>query len=99
MWAVLWNIWKSGWQTKVVKELDFSWGTSVKKEWHANSIFHNAGVTEETYGNPFYKGNYMKNPPNTAVRPHDKWASQRYFDLVVEAWTKTTGKQIIKKRV
>ena len=99
MWAVLWNIWKSGWQTKVVKELDFSWGTNLKSHWDVNAIYHNAGVTEESYGGPFYKGKYMKTSPDTAPRPDDKWASQKYFDLVVEAWSKTTGKQIIKKRV
>ena len=31
MWSMLWNIWKFGIETKVVKELEFSWGKFVQQ--------------------------------------------------------------------
>jgi hypothetical protein len=59
MWAVLWTYWKRGGETRVHKELDFSWGTSSAKEYFENNIFHYAGVTEETAKDKFYKANYI----------------------------------------
>ena len=102
MWAVLWNLWKCGYETVIDDDLKFTWATNRVEEWHKNAIFHNAGVTEEKKGKPFYKARYMNNTPVTAFRPDDEWASQKYFDLVCEAWNQTkhgVEKQIVKKRV
>lgn len=102
MWAVLWNLWKAGYETKIPKELNFTWATMTNTMWKINSIYHNAGVVEELYGMPFYKANYMTKDPNTAPVPDKKWASHEYFNLVVESWNKTadlTKKQIVRKRV
>ena len=102
MWAVLWNLWKTGYETKIPKELNFTWGNNSHTMWHINAIYHNAGVTEEREGMPFYKANYMTSPPIVAPKPNNNWASLEYFNLVVESWNKTeelTKKQIVRKRV
>ena len=91
MWAVLWNLWKLGYKTPINEDLDFTWGTQVAAQWDKNAIFHNAGVVKETPGEPFYKSAYVGNSPITAPRPNDKWASQKYYDLVVDAWNETSN--------
>ena len=102
MWAVLWNLWKEGYETKIPKELNFTWATMSSTMWEINSIYHNAGVIEESYGMPFYKANYISKDPISAPTPDKKWASHEYFNLVVESWNRTvdlTKKQIVRKRV
>ena len=87
---------------KIPKELNFTWGNNSHTMWHINAIYHNAGVTEEREGMPFYKANYMNSPPIVAPKPNNNWASLEYFNLVVESWNKTeelTKKQIVRKRV
>jgi hypothetical protein len=58
MWAVLWGGWLRGNETKVVPELDFSWGTDGVDRWDQTSIYHNAGITCAC-NKQFYKGMYM----------------------------------------
>jgi hypothetical protein len=60
MWAVLWNLWNKGHETKVVKELDFAWATDPLSKLANVAIFHNAGIVSDTAnGYPaFYKGKY-----------------------------------------
>lgn len=89
MWAVLWNLWKNGYKTPCHKDLDFGWGTFNMAMWDANAIFHNAGVVKEEEGKPFYKSKYMSTAPTDAPRPGDDWASQKYYDLVTEAYEST----------
>lgn len=62
MWAVLWNGWLRGNETKVVKELDFSWATDSINRWDETTIYHNAGVTCSC-GRNFYKADYMNKLP------------------------------------
>lgn len=91
MWAVLWNLWKSGYKTPIHPDLEFSWGTQHDWQWEKHAIFHNAGVIKEEEGKPFYKGLYQYKTPIDAPRPDDRWASQKYFDLITEAWQETTS--------
>ena len=58
MWAVLWGGWLRGNETKVVPELDFSWGTDGVDRWDQTSIYHNAGITCAC-NKQFYKGMHM----------------------------------------
>lgn len=58
MWAVLWNSWKFGNETKVVPEMDFSWATDPSNKWNETIIYHNAGATCGCDG-MFYKAFYM----------------------------------------
>ena len=62
MWAVLWNSWKFGNETKVVPEMDFSWATDSSNRWNETTIYHNAGATCESQGT-FYKASYMDTLP------------------------------------
>lgn len=62
MWAVLWNLWFRGQETKVVPEMEFAWASDRIERLETCPIFHNAGITGETMGNhpTFYKGKYHK---------------------------------------
>lgn len=77
MWSLLWNLWKSGKQTKIVKELDFCWATDHIKKTTETPILHMAGVTENMKYNKFYKGEYIeKNPIELLMKNPD------YFNYV-----------------
>lgn len=60
MWAVLWNLWLRGLETRVVPEMEFSWSTDHIDKLEKTGIMHNAGVTGEMHGAipMFYKGKY-----------------------------------------
>jgi len=60
MWAVLWNLWFFGGETKVVSEMGFSWSTDPIKKLNDFPIMHNAGITGSYMGKIpyFYKGKY-----------------------------------------
>ena len=60
MWALLWGLWYAGHDVKVIKELDFAWGTDDISHLEKHSIYHNAGITSDFMnGVPcFYKGKY-----------------------------------------
>jgi hypothetical protein len=61
MWAVLWNAWLRGNETKVTPELDFCWATDTINRWEETSIFHNAGAT------PDRKDIFFKGPGGTVI--------------------------------
>jgi hypothetical protein len=81
MWAVLWNLWKWGKQTKVDEYFDFAWATSTIEDWERLNIFHNAGITETGHGF-FYKGDYMHNPLNKELQIREKSAQKHYYEYV-----------------
>lgn len=60
MWAVLWNIWLRGQETKVIPEMEFSWSSDPIAKLQRTGILHNAGIVGNTQGDipTFYKGNY-----------------------------------------
>lgn len=60
MWAVLWNLWLRNQETRVVKELEFSWSTDHISKLERTGILHNAGITGPMHGDTpmFYKGTY-----------------------------------------
>jgi hypothetical protein len=62
MWAVLWNGWMLGNETKVISEMSFSWATDPISRWDETTIYHNAGATCEC-GGLFYKSVYMNSLP------------------------------------
>jgi len=89
MWAVLWNGWKRGNQTKCHNELQFSWATSDEKEYYKCNIMHNAGVTNSTSG-LFYKPQYQQILPyNVAVEPNKGTASWHYWNWIQKTAEKT----------
>lgn len=58
MWCLLWNGWLRGYNTLVIPELNFCWATDDIKRWNETYIFHNAGVTNSTSKELFYKAEY-----------------------------------------
>jgi hypothetical protein len=88
MWAVLWNGWLRGNETKVVPEMNFSWATDSKNRWEETTIFHNAGVTES--GNYFYKGEYINDLPyNVEDTFNENFCSKLYFNEIKETAQKS----------
>jgi len=87
MWAVLWNLWARGQQTRVAPELSFSWATSNAKEWENHPIYHNAGITEALRGTHFYKGDFIQREPWDADFGHVKAdnCSWRYVQSILRA--------------
>lgn len=63
MWAVLWNLWYRGRQTRISPQMSFSWATSGAQEWERHNIYHNAGVTEALKTTHFYKGEFIQRDP------------------------------------
>ena len=89
MWAVLWNGWKRGYQTKCHDDLKFSWATSSEKDYYEHKIFHNAGVTS-AQDDLFFKANYInKLPYNLNLELKDGRASKKYYEWIQQVETKS----------
>jgi len=63
MWSLLWNLWLNKNETKITKDLDFSWATDDIKKYEETPILHMAGVTDNLKGTKFYKGEYINVDP------------------------------------
>lgn len=75
MWAILWNLWNTGYKTEVIPAMDFSWATDEIEEYSKSNIYHNAGVTGTTglHKNLFYKAAFInKSPFGTNLNYVDK---------------------------
>lgn len=83
MWAVLWNLWIFGKQTKIIKELDFVWATEPIHYWDNKSIYHNAGVINSNDG-LFYKGQWTGQLPPKDLIIDDSKSSYNYYKLLKE---------------
>lgn len=83
MWALLWNAWKRGYNTNVIKEMDFTWATDNVDKWNQNIIFHNAGVVSPNDG-LFYKGMYTNSLPYEMSEEglDQNRASYKYFEII-----------------
>ena len=88
MWAVLWNGWLLGNETKIIPEMDFSWATDPIKRWKETTIFHNAGVTGP--GSHFYKGIFQNQLPyNIEDTFSEHFCSKLYFNEIKETAQKS----------
>ena len=63
MWSLLWNLWLNKNETKITKDLDFSWATDDLEKYKKYPILHMAGVTDNLKGTKFYKGEYINVDP------------------------------------
>jgi hypothetical protein len=89
MWAVLWNGWLRGHETKIVKELDFCWAPDSEDRFNQTNIFHNAGITCSC-GGKFYKANYRNSLPyNLDLRIKEGTASYKYYQEIQETAKKS----------
>jgi hypothetical protein len=91
MWAVLWNAWLMGYETKIVKRLNFSWATDPISKWDKCSIYHNAGAVGDN--NFFKKTDYQKSPFNEKLKCSSKYCSFNYIKEIKE--TKKNYKNIL----
>jgi hypothetical protein len=90
MWAVLWNLWMYGLETKVTRELDFSWATDSITVYDKRPILHMAGVTDDLKNRKFYKGDFinvdpiekLKNEPNCFDYIEKDSATLKYIDVM-----------------
>jgi hypothetical protein len=87
MWAVFWGALRSGVKVKLHDELGFSWGTSNLVEYERYKIMHNAGVTGNSGGILFYKGEFIGRSPFEAdLSGVDKtMASSKYVEAILYA--------------
>ena len=87
MWAVLWNLWAAGKETRVTAGLSFSWATSGASEWDKHPIYHNAGITEVLRETHFYKGDYIHRDIFAAELGYvrDDNCSWRYVQAILKA--------------
>jgi hypothetical protein len=46
MWAVLWNLWKRGYETQCPREFDFAWATDKIEKLNEVYLYHHAGGAE-----------------------------------------------------
>jgi hypothetical protein len=77
MWSLLWNLWLNGNDTKITKELDFSWATDPIQVYEKKPILHMAGVTDNLKRIKFYKGEYINVDPIEKLRNNPN-----HFDYV-----------------
>jgi hypothetical protein len=77
MWSLLWNLWLSGYKTKITKELDFSWATDSIDIYEKKPILHMAGVTDDLKTTKFYKGEFINVDPIQKIIEDNN-----YFDYV-----------------
>lgn len=84
MWAMLWVPWKRGIMTVCPKALDFCWATDPIDKWSKTSIFHNAGVTEQTE-QLFHKGSYTNKFPDTDLQMVPRRCSYHYYNILKSA--------------
>jgi hypothetical protein len=89
MWAVLWNGWQRGNETKVIPEMNFSWATDDIQKWNDTLIYHNAGATCACNG-LFFKSLYMTTLPyNTPDTFDNKKACYNYYLEIQETGGKS----------
>lgn len=93
MWAVLWNAWLMGHETRVAEELGFMWPArdlaALAHPGFNEPIMHNAGVTESGTGQ-FFKHDYLYRVPygdDLDITPGI--ASSLYWQAVQEAGRNT----------
>ena len=84
MWAVLWNLWKLGRTTPIIRELNFMFAVDGIEMWDNKPIYHNAGVTGGNI-DLFNKGKYIEMLPPEYLEINPKKASYKYYELVKKA--------------
>lgn len=77
MWALLWNLWLYGHNTKITDELSFSWATDSVEVYEKHPILHMAGVTQDLKHSKFYKGDYINVDPIQKLKENNK-----FFDYI-----------------
>lgn len=93
MWAVLWNAWYFGNETKIVNEFDFAWATDHVSKWEKCSIFHNAGVVRANDEKHFSKIAHQTSPFNKELTADENNCSYNYIKEIKD--TEKNFKEIL----
>ena len=94
MWSLLWNLWYFGKETKVTKDLDFSWATDDIRVYEQRPILHMAGVTDNLKTKKFFKGDFIN------VNPLDKLREdETFFDYIEESSSTKKYVELMKEIV
>lgn len=85
-WALLWNLWLIGYDTKPSDELSMTWADSPIEESKNHNLYNNAGVLEEQRSYLFYKGDYVYKSPfgEDFTYVSDKFCSIKYVEEIIE---------------
>lgn len=94
MWSVLWNLWLFGFETKITKELDFSWATDPVSVYEQKPILHMAGVTDNLKTTKFYKGEYINIDPIEKLKDNPN-----HFDYVDKGSTTIKYIEVMKSYI
>ncbi len=87
MWVVMWELWKQKIETDINPQLSFSWPNTPIDKWKDYNFYHNAGVTANTRGLMFYKGDYMEKSPRIELSKYIKnVCSFNYAKEVAALW-------------
>lgn len=83
MWAILWGAWMRGYNTNILKEMQFCWATDAGTKWNETYIYHNAGVTASNtklFNKTLFRDKY---PYLEDGENYDKnSASYKYFSII-----------------
>lgn len=83
MWAVSWNAWLRGYETRIIPEMDFCWATDNVEKFQEKYIFHNAGVTDRVKDKIFYKSSFHNSLPyETEANYDESKAGIKYWELI-----------------
>jgi hypothetical protein len=91
MWAVLWNLWYFGYETRISEQLSFSWAADDLIEYEKHNIFHNAGIFDDTKGSIFFKGEFRKKSPFDMLKKN-----KNYFSYIQKNNSTTKYIEIMK---
>jgi len=84
MWSFLWNAWLEGHETRVNKQLGFSWSTDNINHIDKFTFLHNAGVTSDSK-DLFFKGAYTDRLPyNEELQIDNTKCSSIYWKEICE---------------
>lgn len=98
LWSIQFNLWRRGLETHTPEEMSFAWATDTIDKWDKYTIYHDAGVAEESKrGFPgctevlFYKRH--QDYVNNVITPFDedlsyvsdKYCSKKYVECIYEA--------------
>jgi hypothetical protein len=90
MWSFLWNAWYFGHETLIDKKLDFGWVTDSYDYIEKYCILHNAGVTNDTKSDKFFKTDYINEYPyGKDINVSEKNASYFYWQEICKTAKKS----------
>lgn len=91
MWGELWQAWKWGKPTKVVKEFDFHFAIDNIDTWEDKPFFHNAGVLGNQTDTHFFKGLFDNKLPYgyELKNPNKDIVGWKYYQFIQEVGKKS----------